>query len=217
MPQTCSLDCLPRRTDDAAVRPRPNSERSAETKGKLLDATIEALVELGWAGTSTTEVVRRAGVSRGAQVHHYPAKQDLVLAAVEHLLLRRVEEFAIAFQGLDARHRTPGAALDLLWRTCFGANFEAWLELAVAARSDALLHGHLVEVEKRFWTAAFDSFRSLFPELGDEGVAHVALRLTFAVLDGLAVGRLAGIDPVELDEVLELFKTITAPYFPDEE
>jgi len=217
MPQTCSLDCLPRRTDDAAVRPRPNSERSAETKGKLLDATIEALVELGWAGTSTTEVVRRAGVSRGAQVHHYPTKHELVLAAVEHLLLRRVEEFAVAFEGLDPERRTHGAALRLLWQSCFGTNFEAWLELGVAARTDPLLHGRLVEVEKVFWTAALDSFRSLFPELGDEAFARVGLRLTFAVLDGLAVGRLAGIDAAELDEVLEAFTTITAPYFPNEE
>jgi AcrR family transcriptional regulator len=199
------------------VTPRPNRERSAETKRKLLDATIEALVELGWAGTSTTEVVRRAGVSRGAQVHHYPTKQELVLAAVEHLLLRRVEEFETAFKGLDARRRTPGAALELLWRSCFGANFEAWLELAVAARTDPLLHGRVVEVEKVFWTAALDSFRSLFPQAADEAFANVALRLTFAVLDGLAVARLAGIEPDELDEVLEAFGTITAPYMIDQE
>jgi AcrR family transcriptional regulator len=200
------------------VTPRPNRERSAETRRKLLDATIDALVELGWAGTSTTEVVRRAGVSRGAQVHHYPTKQELVLAAVEHLLLRRVEEFEMAFKGLDAERRTHGAALGLLWRSCFGANFEAWLELAVAARTDPLLHGRLVEVEKVFWTAALDSFRSLFPPAAaDEAFASVGLRLTFAVLDGLAVGRLAGIDQAELDEVLEAFTTITAPYFPNEE
>jgi len=203
--------------DDAAVPAQPNRERSAATREKLLDATIDALVELGWAGTSTTEVVRRAGVSRGAQVHHYPTKQELVLAAVEHLLLRRVDEFAVAFEQLAEGERTPGAALDLLWRTCFGANFEAWLELAVAARSDPLLRSHVVEVEKRFWTAAYDTFRSMFPELGDEAFARVALRLTFAVLDGLAVGRLAGVDRAELDEVLEAFKTITAPYFPNQE
>ena len=199
------------------MTPRPNSERSAETKRKLLDATIEALVELGWSGTSTTEVVRRAGVSRGAQVHHYPTKQELVLAAVEHLLLRRVEEFEAAFTGLEPERRTHGAALELLWRSCFGTNFEAWLELAVAARTDPLLHGRLVEVEKVFWEAALDSFRSLFPQATDETFARVGLRLTFALLDGLAVGRLAGVDPGELDEVLEAFTSITAPYMTDQE
>jgi AcrR family transcriptional regulator len=199
------------------VSPQPNSERSAATRNKLLDATIEALVDVGWAGTSTTEVVRRAGVSRGAQVHHYPTKRELVLAAVEHLLLRRVEEFAAAFERLDPERRTHGAALDLLWEHCFGPSFEAWLELAVAARSDPLLHGQLVEFEKRLWEAALGAFRSQFPEASDDTFARVGLRLTFAVLDGLVVGRLAGTDPAELAEVLDAFKAITAPYFPNEE
>ena len=52
---------------------------------RLLDATVECLVEHGWSGTSTTLVSQRAGVSRGAQLHHFPTKADLVLAAVEHL------------------------------------------------------------------------------------------------------------------------------------
>ena len=196
---------------------QPNPERSAATRARLLDATIDSLVEVGWAGTSTTEVVRRAGVSRGAQVHHYPTKQELVLAAVEHLLLRRVEEFGAAFERLDPEHRTHAAALDLLWEHCFGPSFEAWLELAVAARSDPLLHGRLVDFEKRLWEAALDAFKAQFPEASDDAFARVGLRLTFAVLDGLVVGRLAGTDPEELTEVLDAFKAITAPYFSNEE
>src|SRR5437016_14683731 len=81
---------------------RSNAERSAATQARLLDATIECLIERGWAGTSTTEIVRRAGVSRGAQVHHFPAKEDLVLAAVEHLLQRRIREFQATFADLPA-------------------------------------------------------------------------------------------------------------------
>ena len=50
---------------------------------------MECLAELGWSGTSTTEVARRAGVSRGAQQHHYPTKMLLVAAALEHLLDRQ--------------------------------------------------------------------------------------------------------------------------------
>jgi AcrR family transcriptional regulator len=196
------------------VPQRTNAERSATTKAKLLDATVQALVELGWSGTTTTEVVRRAGVSRGAQVHHFPTKDDLVLAAVEHLLLRRVADFAAAFADVAPAQRTHGAALDLLWTHCFGQNFDAWLELAVAARSDALLRGRLVEMEKRFWNAALDTFASLFPEAADDAFARVALRLTFAVLDGMAIGRLIEIDPTELAEVLDAFKALTAPFFP---
>ena len=54
-------------------------------RARLMEATVELLVERGFSGTSTTLVSERAGVSRGAQLHHFPTKNDLVLAAVEHL------------------------------------------------------------------------------------------------------------------------------------
>src|SRR3954471_22171563 len=106
---------------------RSQAERSAGTQARLLDATIQCLVERGWAGTSTTEIVRRAGVSRGAQVHHFPAKEDLVVAAVEHLLARRIREFQATFTDMPAAQRSPAAAMHLLYNQCFRATFEPWL------------------------------------------------------------------------------------------
>src|SRR5438105_9518617 len=162
---------------------RTNAERSAATQTRLLDATIDCLVELGWAGTSTTEVVRRAGVSRGAQVHHFPTKDDLVLAAVEHLLARRTGEFHAAFTDLPPGQRSPAAAMRLMYETCFRATFDAWLELTVAARTDATLRARCAEMETRFFETALATFRSLFPDAAaDLAFARLALRLTFVVL-----------------------------------
>src|SRR5262245_62515444 len=106
---------------------RSQAERSAGTQARLLDATIQCLVELGWSGTSTTEVVARAGVSRGAQVHHFPTKEDLVLAAVEHLLERRTAEYQEAFASLAPEERTADAAFDLLRSVCSGPNWDSWI------------------------------------------------------------------------------------------
>src|SRR5258706_14432846 len=69
----------------AARRRRTQAERRAGTRALLLEATVECLAERGYAGTTTTEVARRAGLSRGAQLHHFGTKTDLVTAAVEHL------------------------------------------------------------------------------------------------------------------------------------
>ena len=60
-------------------------ERRAETRAKLLDATIECLLEEGYAGTTTRRVAELAGVSQGAQTHHFPYRVDLVAAAIERL------------------------------------------------------------------------------------------------------------------------------------
>src|SRR5204862_5492808 len=61
---------------------RTQAERSAATQALLLDATIDSLVEVGYANTTTTGIAERAGVSRGAQMHHFPSKGELVAAAV---------------------------------------------------------------------------------------------------------------------------------------
>ena len=194
---------------------RTNAERSAATQARLLDATIECLIERGWAGTSTTEIVRRAGVSRGAQVHHFPAKEDLVLAAVEHLLERRIREFQATFADLPASQRTPAAAMRVLYDHCFRATFEPWIELAVAARTDPGLHDRFVQFEAQFFETALATFRGLFPDAAaDPSFARVALRLTFAVLEGLATERLIDVPEEELSAVIEAFNTIAAPYFP---
>jgi AcrR family transcriptional regulator len=194
---------------------RTQPERSAATRTRLLDATIEALIAVGWSGTSTTEVVRRAGVSRGAQVHHYPTKDDLVVAAIEHLLVRRLDEYHEAFNQLPEHDRTPAAAIDLLWHNCFGPTFEAWLELAVAARLDPVLQRRFREVEDRFWEANVERFQGMFPEVADDPVfARIALRFTFSVLDGMAIGRLIGGTEEELTEIREAFKALIAPFFP---
>ncbi len=194
---------------------RSNAERSAATQNRLLDATIECLIERGWAGTSTTEIVRRAGVSRGAQVHHYPTKEDLVVAAVQHLVERRIREFQATFADLPAAQRTPAAAMRVLYDHCFRATFEPWLELAVAARTDPALHARFVEFESRFFETALATFRGLFPDAAaDPMFARVALRLTFAVLEGVATGRMIDVPEAELDAVIDAFNSIAAPYFP---
>lgn len=106
---------------------------------RLLDATIECLVEVGFAGTSTTLVSQRAGVSRGAQLHHFPTKNDLVIAAVEHLTRARGEDLAAATEKLPTGPRRTRAVLEALGEHFASDVFVAALELWVAARTDPAL------------------------------------------------------------------------------
>ena len=115
---------------------------------RLLEATIDCLVELGWAGTTTTVVSERAGVSRGAQLHHFPSKQELVVAAVEHLTERRRDEMRIVASELPARGRTR-KALEILSTQFTSPVFFAALELWVAARTDEALRESVGPLERR--------------------------------------------------------------------
>src|SRR5687767_6422621 len=92
--QKVRLDCFSVEYDDGRVTATrvPQEERTRAMRQRLLEACVECLVERGWSGTSTTLVSQRAGVSRGAQLHHFPTKSDLVLAAIDHLTTARQEE-----------------------------------------------------------------------------------------------------------------------------
>jgi len=116
---------------------------------RLLDAAVECLVELGWSGTSTTMVSQRAGVSRGAQLHHFPTKDALVLAAVEHLAEVRGLELREAAARLPAGGHRTRAVLEMLAVHFTGPVFSAALELWVAARTDPALREAVGSFEQR--------------------------------------------------------------------
>ena len=166
---------------------RSQEERRAETRERLLEATVECLAELGWAGTSTTEVARRAGVSRGAQQHHYRTKRELVAAAVEHLLQRQRAEFERAFAELPSRQRNIEGALDLLWSIYRERTFTALLELAVAGRTDETIRRMCADINDRVAQITIETFERLFPVAASREVMPTALRSTLALLAGLAL------------------------------
>jgi AcrR family transcriptional regulator len=128
---------------------RTQQQRARQTRHRLLDATVDCLVEFGWSGTTTTLIADRAGVSRGAQLHHYPTKAALVLAAVEHLAARRAAELRAEAAHLGAASPADRVArvLDLLAAAFTGPLFVAALELWVAARTDAELRRALEPLE----------------------------------------------------------------------
>ena len=135
-------------TTDRATRV-PQADRTRAMRLRLLEATVELLVERGFSGTSTTLVSERAGVSRGAQLHHFPTKNDLVVAAVEHLTELRGLELAQAVGRLPRGAGRTRAVVRMLGDHFSSPVFAAALELWVAARTDEQLLAAVAPLEQR--------------------------------------------------------------------
>lgn len=127
----------------------PQEERTRAMRARLLEATVECLVERGFSGTSTTLVSERAGVSRGAQLHHFPTKNALVLAAVDHVTRIRGEELEAATAALPTGSHRTRAILEMLADHFTSPVFTAALELWVAARTDPDLLAAVGPLEER--------------------------------------------------------------------
>ena len=185
-------------------------------RARLLEATVDCLVERGFAHTSTTLVSERAGVSRGAQLHHFPAKNDLVVAAVEHLTEVRGAELAAAAARLPSGKRRTRAVLQMLADHFTGPVFTAALELWVAARTDEALLAEVAPLEQK---VGRDTHRLTVELLGADETRPGVRELVQATLDlvrGLGLANTISDDAPRRSRILDrwaltLDATLAAP------
>lgn len=159
---------------------RTQAERRASTRALLVRATVDCLVELGYARTTTQEVQTRAGVSRGALTHHFTTKADLVVAAVDHLYEEFSESVRKAAAALPADPATRvRLGVELVWQRFHGPLFVAAMELWGAARTDAELRATLLPHERRLG----QQLRELAAEVFGERLArHPSSEAVYQVL-----------------------------------
>lgn len=177
-----------------AVR-RTQAERSTAMRTRLLDATVECLVAYGYAGISTHRVVQLAGVTRGAQVHHFRSKEDLVVAAIEHLAEQRTQA---AIRELGRVRSTPdpvATALNYLWESHQGPIFAATVELWIAARTDPALATQVERVEPIVNGAIIAAIAQLLPEHSAQRELRDILYTAMDALRGILVSSFGDPDP----------------------
>jgi AcrR family transcriptional regulator len=167
---------------------RTQEERRAETRGKLLDATIHSLLENGYAQTTTRTVTALAGVSPGAMAHYFPHRVDLVAAAMEQLVEQRIAAWREAAGELPAgASERVAALLDHVWRDFNGPTFPVFIKLWAAAADDPELYERLAESEERIARSITELAVSAFRELNAPAGWEGRLLVTLAAMRGLAL------------------------------
>ena len=176
-----------------ATRPAPprrtQEERRTTTRRGLLDAAIECLVGAGYAGLTTTEVCRRAGVSQGALFKHFATKAELVAATAEHLFANLVDTFRAGLPPLDASTDRIAVVVQQLWTVFQQPRLEAAFELYVAARTDADLARRLAPVSARHSENMRRLAHELFPEAASDAGFDAFVDLGISALQGAAISR----------------------------
>ena len=155
---------------------RLQDERREETRQRLLDATVECLFERGYIGMTTAEVAQRAGVSKGAQQYHFPKKEELAIAALQYLFAqRRAASQEILGKLPKDRKARISAIVDALWPVYRDRIFYAWLELAVASRTDLALRESVHRISREFFDEASKDWQKAFHEVGADARDFVVL------------------------------------------
>lgn len=220
---------MPEARLDATRAPRTQQQRREETRRALLDAAVQSLIEVGFARTTTLEVQRRADVSRGALLHHFPSKAELLVAAVDHLAEMRAREMkAFASQlpperpdrgdhGEHEAHGEPvpgsdprtGAVLGLLWQCFSGTFFKVSMELRTAARTDPELRRVLTAAERSLRDRIVAQSRTLFGRaVAEHPGLERALDLTLQLMIGAAMTSVLHGQSSQLDDLIDDWKAL---------
>jgi AcrR family transcriptional regulator len=166
---------------------RTQRERRDTTRAALLDAALECLVEYGYGGTTTGRVCERAGVSRGAHLHHFGTRAALVAAALAELAERREVQFQDQVDRLPHGEPRIEAALDLLWSWFTGPLFYASVDLGAAARTDPELRGSLAPVERHLNQTTLIRCRQMFAADREDSRCDQLIQMALASVRGLAL------------------------------
>jgi len=192
---------------DAKPARRTQESRSAETRARLLKAAIESLHTRGYAATTTLAVGADSGVSRGAMLHQFPTKVDLMLYVVESVYR---EELALYTEKLTAIEDPRERLLSLpevMWDVLSRPAGVAVLEILQGARSDPELAQRLkplqIAIEK-------DSFRAVDRVAAAAGVPvpTVVKRLMVWAVRGLSVAELLAEEPGEMVKSVRMFRRL---------
>lgn len=186
---------------------RTQAERSEQTRTALLDATVDCLVELGYARTSVHEICARAGVSKGAQQHHFSTKAELMASAVEHLTLRIKAEMLAVAEPVPRGDELVDRGIDHIWQGFSGTMSAAYMELWVAARTDPELAAAMRPVDRALGRSTLELFRELAGTEHGE-LSETLYWLTVNLIRGLALDAAIGGDPTRRAHLLAEWKRI---------
>jgi AcrR family transcriptional regulator len=167
------------------------ARKSAQMRAGILDAAITCLADYGFARLTTQMIAERAGVSRGAMLHHYATKMDLVAGVIDHVFHRRMQRFAADIASLTEHERVDELrGLELLWLSLQGEVFAAQLELAIAARTDSDVQALYEPKAVHFNQLWRKQITALFPEgAAQKDRELLAIDVAQAMLEGLQLNR----------------------------
>lgn len=179
----------------------PQQDRSRATRARLLESAISCLADLGWSASTVAIVAEHAGVSRGAAQHHFPTREALFTAALEHVTHERGEQLRREVAERRADLDTE-AIVELVVGLFTGTFFGAALMLWVAAASDPQLREQVLPLEARIGR---EVHRVVVDLLGvDEQVSGVreTVQATLDLARGLGLANLLTDDTARRERIV---------------
>lgn len=202
-------------TATKSTRRRAPQQRGQNTREKLINAALDCITEVGYGGASMDVIVAKAGVSRGAQVHHFPTKQDLITESFAAMLDAFIVDLRTRMESIRTRAEQPSVLFKYLWERYFsGQLFSVTMELVVQSRTNEELRDKLRPIAERFHRNIDDCWFLLCrgSDIRTDKLP-AALNLTLCLLRGMGFQMVLWDRPEYFRELLEEWLKMLAVHF----
>ncbi|MFC5508637.1 TetR/AcrR family transcriptional regulator [Bosea massiliensis] len=191
------------------VAKRRKQVRSVVTREKLIGAALEEIHAVGLQAVTTKQIAHRAEVSRGALLHHFSTREEIVQAAMEDFLNEMTERLRSKTAELRSASISSDAIIDFLWPIFSGRFLHLSLELVVSARTDAPFRDQMIPIVQKFHHAMdeiWDEFCAAESRTSAE--IRMILNLTICLLRGMGVQTVLRNDRDYYAQMIEAWKAL---------
>ena len=192
---------------------RTQEEKSRDMRQRLIAATLACLQQRGYHGTSISQILDRAGVSRGAWRHHYSSKRDLVAAAAEFFLAGPIDKVSELAPLLSESREPLRTLVEFVWDNFYQGDYrDIWLEINVACRTDRELKAHIEPIIRDFFDTLDRLWRDNFKSIqGDGAPIEALMNLTLYTMRGMAIQSVSIDEPEYFRDLREMWIEILSP------
>lgn len=174
-----------------AYRPSKDTPKSRRTRERILDSAMRLFAEIGYHAATNGAIADAAGLTRGAMLYHFPSREDLVEAAVDHIQGHRLRLLDNAAQDPPPGADATTHAIEAYWRMLSETPFVAFAELQGVARTDLMVRQRIAEAEDAFDRAQVGDGFSALASAGSGGRFQASRDLARFLLEGLSRASLA--------------------------
>jgi AcrR family transcriptional regulator len=186
----------------------PQQARSRETRARLLDAAITCLARDGWTAATVSVIAAEARVSRGAAQHHFPTREDLITAALDHVFEKRMSALSavVVPHGRGREEHVVRLFVDYYSDELFKAALQVW----TAAAADAALRTQIVPLERKFARGAHDLAVRLLGADDSDPRTHTLIQATLDLARGLGLADVLSDDSRRRNRIAAEWATVLA-------
>jgi AcrR family transcriptional regulator len=167
------------------VQSGPKQDRSRATRRRLLETTIRCVATYGFPTSTVGFIAAQAGISRGAVQHHFRTREDLILAALEHMFTERLA-LLDAMPERDGPDRIHAVVADLV-EAIGGELFRAALQVWTVAAADPDVRAAVLPLERHFARGVHERAVRLLRVDDSDPSTRALIQATLDMARGLAL------------------------------